>query len=129
MANMLELYDARVSRVHLVGATAEIHFSFALIHNTVGTPGRDTGKNWTQEAILLLEDAEIIGEMPPLPNTVIDGYLQDNTTRHELIPLPYAREDAASLHLVFTDDSILDIRGINPQIKLVGSKVFLDDYF
>jgi hypothetical protein len=126
MASELELYDARLSYIHLSDDMAEIHFSYAFIHKSTGTPGRDTGKGWSQEAVLVLEGAQVGKPLPPLPNTIVDGYLEAGGTRYELIPLPFEREGPGLLHLEFGDGTALEVRGYNPLIRLEGEKVFLN---
>lgn len=124
MGSELELYEARVSYFRFVGAVAEIHFSYACIYKTQGLGRRDTGRGWSQEAVLLLQQAEAVEPLPPLPNIVMDGYLEVDGVRHELIPLPFERSSSAQLHLEFSDGTALEVRGVGPMIKLLGDKVF-----
>lgn len=128
MGSHLELYEARLSYLRLDSEPAECHFSYAHIHKTRGMPPRDTGRGWSQEAVLLMEDASLVTDRPSLPNTIVDGYLEAVGTRHEPLPLPFERSGAARLYLRFADDSSLELRGNNPTIKLLGEKVFLQDY-
>ena len=125
MGNSLELYEARVSYLQFVNQSVEIHFSYACIHKFMGQAGRDTGKSWSQEVVLSLQDAQLVAPMPPLPNVVLDGYLEVDGDRYELIPLPFERVSPASLHLEFSDESVLEVYGKYPLIKLLGEKVFL----
>ena len=128
MGSELELYDARVSYIRSSEGQTAIHFSYALIHKTKGTPGRDTGRSWTQDSVLLLDEAELDDALPPFPNTVVEGFLEVNGARHELISLPFEQEGSARLHLEFIDGTTLDVRGENPVIKLEGQKIFLEGY-
>ena len=128
MGSELELYDARVSYIRFADAVAEIHFSYAFIHKTKGTPGRDTGNGWSQEAVLSVEDARLAEPLPPLPNVIVDGYLEVEGRRHELIPLPCERVAPCLLHLDFSDGSVLEVRGEHPLITLLGEKVFLQEF-
>lgn len=128
MGSELELYDARLSHIRFAEGAAEIHFSFAYIHKTKGMPGRDTGKGWSQEAVLRLQKARVSEPLPPLPNVIADGYLVVAGARFELIPLPFEREEHALLHLEFSDGTALDVQGEHPLIRLEGEKVFLEGY-
>ena len=128
MGSVLELYDARLSYIRFVEDEAEIHFSYAYIHKTKGVPGRDTGTGWSQEAVLFLRNAQAPEPLPPLPNVIVEGYLEVNGIRYELIPLPFDREESCLLHLEFTDDTVFDVRGDHPLIKLEGAKVFLESF-
>jgi hypothetical protein len=128
MGSELELYDARLSYIHFSDGAAALHFSYAYIHKTVGAVGRDTGRGWSQEAVLLVLDAQVNEPLPPLPNVIVEGYLEAGGTRYELIPLPFEREGAGLLHLEFSDGTVLELRGEEPQITLQGAKVFLEDF-
>lgn len=125
MGDALELYEARVSYLQFVNESLEIHFSYACIHKFTGHTGRDTGKSWSQEVILSLQDARVVEPVPSLPNVILDGYLEVDGDRYELIPLPFERVSPASLHLEFNDESVLEVYGKHPLIKLLGEKVFL----
>lgn len=128
MGSQLELFDARLSYIRFFEGEAELHLSYAHIYKTTGLPGRDTGKGWTQESILTLEAAERKRPLPPLPNTVVEGFLEVSGKRYELLPLPFAQEGAALLHLEFIDGTTLEVRGMNPAIMLEGEKIFLEGY-
>ena len=127
MASALELYDSRIDRIEASGGIVRVHFSHAYIHKSSGTPGKSTGTGWSQEAVLTLFDADA-GRLPPLPNTVSEGYLEVGGIRHELIPLPFKRKVAARLNLVFVDGAQLKIVGDKPVLELQGHAIFLDDF-
>lgn len=126
MGNLLELYQARLSRIEESEGFLFLHFSFAHIHKTVGEPVRDTREGWSQEVILSLENPQDITHFPSLPNSVVDGYIETNGKRYELIPLPFQREGSCLLHLEFLDETMLDIYAYNPTIHLEGDKVKLN---
>lgn len=128
MSSVLELYNARVSYVRFADEEAEIHFSYAYIYKAKGLPGRDPGTGWSQEAVLMLKDARMAGPFPSLPNIVDDGYLEVDGNRYELVPLPFEHETSCQLYLEFSDGTALKVRGEHPLIKLVGDKVFLEDF-
>lgn len=128
MGSQFELFDARLSDVRFLERRVELHFSYAHIHKTVGLPGRDTGKGWTQDTILTLEGAELEEPLPPLPNTIAEGYLEVYGERYELIPLPFLKEGPALLRLEFIDGNTVELRGMSPAIKLEGEKIFIEGY-
>jgi len=123
----LELYDSRVDQIHLVDGSAIIHFSHAYIHKSAGTPGRDPGTGWSQEAQLVLASVSSSGVLPALPNTISDGYLEVGGIRYELIPLPFGRRGKAILSLVFVDGSQFDVSGERPVVELSGTAKFLEN--
>lgn len=128
MGQQLELYDARVSFIREMEGSTEIHFSYAYIHSTVGTPGRDSGRSWTQEAILVLNNATLTTAAPSLPDSIIDGYLKHAGKRIELLPLPFEKSGEWLLHLSLAKGTSLEIQGNDPVIKLEGRKIFLEGF-
>lgn len=127
MRSGLELHDSRVSQIDLSDGFAAIYFSHAYIHKSSGTPGRDRGTGWSQEARLVLAEADASGPLPVLPNTIFEGFLEVGGIRHELIPLPFRRKVDAKLNLVFVDSSRLELVGKRPYIELLGAAIYLED--
>lgn len=123
----LELHDSRIGQVALADGVATVHFSHAYIHKSAGTPGKDAGTGWSQEVQLVLSEAECVGALPSVPNTIADGYLEVGGIRHELIPLPFTRRARARLALMFVDGTQLEINGARPFIELLGKPTFLED--
>ncbi len=128
MRSALELYDSRVNHVDLADGVASVHFSHAYIHKSAGTPGKDRGTGWSQEAWLILSEVESLGLLPPLPNMISEGYLEVGGIRHQLIPLPFRRKVGARLALVFVDGTELEIIGNKPFIELGGTPIFLEEF-
>ena len=128
MASALELYDSRVSRIDEANGIVSVHFSHAYIHKSSGAPGKSAGTGWSQEAVLTLFDVGALPELPPLPNTIAEGFLEVGGIRHELIPLPFKRKVGARLVLVFVDGAQIEIVGDMPVIELKGSAIFLEDF-
>jgi len=123
----LELLDSRLDQIDLVDGGAIIHFSHAYIHKSAGTPGKDPGTGWSQEAQLVLASVSGSRVLPALPNTISDGYLEVGGIRHELIPLPFSRRGKAILSLVFVDGSQFEISGERPVVELSGTAKFLEN--
>jgi len=128
MSSALELYDSRVSQITFVNGSAVIHFSHAYIHKSKGTPGRKPGTGWSQEAELVMGDAMLADPLPPLPNTIAEGFLEVGGVKHELIPIPFKRKVAARLHLTFTDGTGIEIVGQKPILELLGKAIYLEDF-
>jgi hypothetical protein len=124
----LELHDSRVSQIDLSDGVATIYFSHAYIHKSKGTPGRDRGTGWSQEARLVLLEVETPGLLPLLPNTISEGFLEVGGIRHEVIPLPFKRKVGAKLHLEFIDGVQIEIIGERPFIELLGTPIYLEDF-
>ena len=117
-----------MSRIELLDGLAIIHFSHAYVHKSKGTPGGDPGTGWSQEAKLVLWEATASGSLPPLPNTISEGFLEVGGIRHELIPLPFKRKVGAMLYLTFVDGVQTVIAGHRPLIELLGTPIYLEDF-
>ena len=128
MRSGLELHDSRVSHIEWVSGDAVIHFSHAYIHKSKGSPGKDTGTGWSQEAQLIMQGASSLAPSPPLPNTISEGYLEVGGIKHQLIPLPFKRKVGAKLNLVFVDGGHLEIVGDKPFVELFGAPIYLEDF-
>jgi hypothetical protein len=124
----LELYDSRVDRVDLVDGGAIVHFSHAYIHKSSGTPGKDAGTGWSQEAQLILAAVADFGPLPALPAAISDGYLEVGAIRHPLIPLPFSRRGRAILSLVLESGAEFEVVGERPVVELIGPARFLENY-
>lgn len=80
-----------------------------------------------------MEHAQLEVPLPPLPNTVIEGYLELNGKHYESIPLPLPQthtqpqKQSSRLYLQFADESVLALHGEHLEIRLVGEKLFLSD--
>ena len=79
--------------------------------------GEVRGTGWSQEARLVLSEAEPPGPLPLLPNTISEGFLEVGGIRHEPIPLPFKRKVGAKLWLVFIDGLEIQITGKRPFIN------------
>lgn len=128
MSDGLELHDSRVGHIEWLDGAAVVHFSLAYIYKSKGTPGRDPSTLWSQEADLFLWEAIASGPLPPLPNTISEGFLEVGGIRHERIPLPFKRKVAARLSLQFTDGSAIEIIGKRPFIELLGTPIYLEGF-
>jgi hypothetical protein len=128
MRSGLELHDSRVSHIEWVGDDVIVHFSHGYIHKSKGSPGKDSGTGWSQEAQLTMQGASSLVPLPPLPNTVSEGYLEVGGIKHALIPLPFKRRVGAKLNLVFVDGSQMEIVGDKPFVELFGAPIYLEDY-
>jgi len=127
LRSALELHDSRVSAIELADGIAAIYFSHAYIHKSKGSPGKDRGTGWSQEARLVLSEVQTVQPVPTLPSAIDEGYLEVGGIRHELIPLPFARKVDARLYLVFADATRLEIVGRKPFVELLGTAMYLED--
>ncbi len=122
MGRVWELFDSRVSNLRFQAEKVELHFSYTYIYLE-----HKPAVVWSQEVIMLMEHAQLEMPLPPLPNTVIEGYLELNGKHYESIPLPLPQKQNSRLYLQFADESVLALHGEHLEIRLVGKKVFLSD--
>jgi len=73
-------------------------------------------------------NATLSAPLPPLPNTISEGFLEVGGIRHELIPLPFKRKVGAKLYLTFVDGVQTEITGNRPSIELLGTPIYLEDF-
>lgn len=128
MSRGLELYQSRVSRVDKEQRTITIHFPHAAIYQAKGSPGRDPGILWSQEAELVLYDASMAATEVSLPNMIDDGYFEVDGERYDIIPLPLGEHESGHLHLTFAEGGELDVTGRHPILKLIGQAIRLEDF-
>ena len=124
----LELHDSRVNAIELEDGAAIVYFSHAYIHKSKGAPGRDRGTGWSQEARLVMSEAAISERLPPLPNTISEGFLEIGGIKHEIIPLPFKRKVGGALYLRFADGTGIEIVGDRPFVDLLGTPIYLEDF-
>jgi len=127
MHSALELFDSRVDRLESAADAVRVHFSHGYVHRSAGRPGSDPGTGWSQELAIVLHDAQVGVERGTLPASIADGYLEVGGVRHDLLPLPFKRRGAATLHLVFGDGSSLTVRGRAPVVETLGQPIFLEN--
>ena len=128
MRSGLDLHDSRIDGVEIIDADAYVHFSHAYIHKSKGTPGRDSGSGWSQEAVLVIAGAASLKPLPPLPNTIADGYLEVGGIKHTVLPLPFTRKADVNLSLVFHDGTSLELSGRGAAVELLGKAIYLEDF-
>lgn len=124
MGRIWELFESRVSHLRFQDEKVELHFPFTYIHLE-----HKPAVVWSQEVIMHMEHAQLEVPLPPLPNTVIEGYLELNGKHYESIPLPLPQpqKQSSRLYLQFADESVLALHGEHLEIRLVGEKLFLSD--
>ena len=93
----------------------------------MGTPGKDRGTGWSQEARLVLNEVAVVPPLPSLPNTIFEGFLEVGGIKHEVIPLPFRRRAGARLYLLFSDGVEMELLGTRPFIELLGTPIYLED--
>ena len=127
MRGSFELHDSRIDQVELSDSVARVHFPHAYIFQSKGQRGRHSGTGWSHEALLVIYSAEITTELPPLPATVSEGYLQVGATQHTALPVPFKRKADVRLSLVLNDGTAVNIAGRGAVVELLGQPIRLED--
>jgi hypothetical protein len=134
MSDGLELSDSRIDHIEVADGVATIHFSHAYIHKSKGTkskgtPGRDPGTGWSQEARLIFWDATALAPIPPsLPANIEEGFIEVGGRKQELLPLPFRHKVPTRLWLRLADGAEVNIIGEQSSIELQGRPIFLEDF-
>ena len=134
MNTAIQLHDCEISEVcHSSGSTT-IVFSTAYIHESVGVPGADPGRVWTQVAMITIGGTNPPSISVDLPIWVLGGTLAIGQTRHEdFIPARGQFEGDADLvfHLSTADGSdggTLRVKGSRVRIEVGGEPSEPEDY-
>ncbi len=127
MRSGLELHDSRVSHIELLNGDAMIYFSHAYIHKSNGTPGRDRGTGWSQEARLVLSEVRCDLAIPKVPNTIAEGTLEVGGIKHEIIPLPFKRRVPATLWMVFINGEKFELAAQRSFVELLSAPIYLEE--
>lgn len=128
MNSAIEIHDSKVNSITNRGSFLEVCL-IAYIHKSEGTPGRDPGTGWTQDAILTFGSGTLEGEIGEYPAwlsggiLVIDGEPLDNE-----IPIPLSRKGNTELKLEIFYNSPVVIRGNEVHLELRGTPTYVENF-
>src|SRR6476659_5990635 len=89
MNKAIELHDTSIVEIRISAEGISIRFAPAYLHQSEGRPGVDAGTGWTQDAMLFVSNATVIGIVPPLPCVLESGRLAvGNHSSDNIITLP-----------------------------------------
>jgi hypothetical protein len=126
MSSAIDLNDSRVNRIALEQGIARVEFSHVYRYTSRGRPGVDPGSEFTQPVALFLHDAQMHGQPPQLPATVLEGCLEHGGRRDDLLAMPFLRRGPATLELRFEDGSTVRLTGQAPRVITQGPARFLE---
>ena len=125
-----EFHDSELTSVEKRGDSIELCFD-ACIHGSEGTPGRDAGKSWYQDVVLVVGGGGVKGEITNWPAELYDGTLEiDGGTIQNVVPLPLGRTGSIRLTLKpsFYDGALV-VLGNRVRFELSpGVPGFIDDF-
>jgi hypothetical protein len=122
MGSVLQLYDSRVGAIRVDDFAVRVRFSLAYIARSAQRR-RGGGGLWTQEAEMIFPGGAVGMPLPPLPNTIADGFVEVGGVQHDTIRLPFKCRGRGALWLKFVDASTLSVSGLAPGIELLGNAV------
>ncbi|MEZ5384584.1 MAG: hypothetical protein R3F13_03620 [Prosthecobacter sp.] len=123
----IQLHDCEISGVNRSDGSTEVVFSTVYIHESVGVPGYDAGRIWTQGAKIVIGDSMPLSIVIESPIWVYDGSLRIGATSHEgFIPASGHHDQDAELVIVLStangsaDGGTLRVNGRGVKIELCG---------
>jgi hypothetical protein len=100
------------------------------IHQSEGTPGRDAGSGWIQEAILRINNARVEGSFSKFPVTLGDGNIQlGSQTFDNEIPVPLRHNGSIALRLIGSESGeVVSFTGSGAELELLGEPEYVEDF-
>jgi hypothetical protein len=87
------------------------------------------GKGWTQDVDLVLLDAEVVSQSPPLPARIADGSMRTPSgPYHNLLNLSLTELGAVVLTLEFFDESALEVEADGVHAVVQGPLTFIENF-
>ncbi len=127
MNRALELFESRVDRLSARDGELHVHFSHGYIHQTRGEPGSDPGTAWSQELVIVMDQARVENDAVRLPDDIVAGWLEAGGVRYELVPLPFSRPGEVRLRLELRGGSVLQASGRGVSVRLLDAPIFLEN--
>ena len=127
MNRALELFESRVDRLSAGAGSLQVHFSHGYVHQSRGEPGSDPGTAWSQELLIVVDEARVDKHDVHLPDDIVGGWLEADRVRYELLPLPFFRRGDVALRLELRGGGMLQATGRSASIRLLDAPIFLED--
>lgn len=126
----IELHDSVIGSLSIDGSDLKLSLSPAYVHQSLGTPGIDSGDGLVQDAIITIRDGFIEGEAPELPTEILDGEcVIGSQTYNNSIPLPLNQDGAVRLVLnVAPDYREIMLSGTHISVRLMGDPKWIEKF-
>lgn len=116
----IELHDSTLASVLVEGGRAFVQLRPAYIH-------RD-GKGWTQEADIVIADAQVDLGGALLPANLADGRVSSKFgPYHNLLELPMKVPGPVSIALELFSEEIIRVSGNGAEVVLHGDATYLEE--
>ena len=115
-SSTIELVGSRILGVAVDGGTVRVRFEPAYIVKSM--TGSTERTRWWQNGELVLESAEVDGDLPPLPANCLGGDVGENVyTYRDMIPVPLRSRGRVRCDL--------RVEGSEAHIRVTGSAIEL----
>jgi len=115
-SSTIELVGSRILGVAVDGGTVRVRFEPAYIVKSM--TGSTERTRWWQNGELVLEGAEVDGDLPPLPADCVGGDVGENVyTYRDMIPVPLRSRGRVRCDL--------RVEGSEAHIRVTGSAIEL----
>jgi hypothetical protein len=130
MNKAIELHDTSIVEILISVDGISIRFAPAYLHLSEGRPGVDAGTGWTQDAILFVANATVIGKVPPLPCVLESGCLAvGNHSSDNMIALPLETSEPLTFTANFMHlDFRIDVEGSGGKLELLGTPRYVERF-
>ena len=125
-SSSIELPGSEIGKIALDHGILTIHFSRAYIFKTM--TGSVERTKWWQEGNLIVDEAEVEGELPAGPLTLVGGDVVENVfTYRDMIPIPLESRGAVSCDFAFEGtERRLVARGEGIRLSMIGVPKYLE---
>jgi hypothetical protein len=132
----IEIHDSTLGLIAFENGVAVLYFPHVYIHSSDGRPATDAGTGWTQEAVIRIENAHIVGKLFDESREAYSGqghHLSDGSLRingsvsDNLIPIPLDVQGDIELTLEWSG-AILRVHGNSVRLDLIGKAEYVEDH-
>ena len=121
LPHSIELHDSKLSGIERHGESIHIYLTPAYIHRA--------GKGWTQNVVIIVNEATVEGGEVDLPTKLGDGYMQTRLgPYHNLLNVPFAVGGPVKLELELMSGEVITIKGIGVAHKFKDGPVFVEEF-
>ena len=122
----IELTGAQIDRIEFADGTVRLHFP--RVHIVKSMTGSAERTRWWQAGDLVLEDAEVEGDIPTGPLVCAGGDVGENVyTYRDMIPVPLASRGHAHCALSFEGTGHkLVARGSGVRLEMIATPKYIE---
>ena len=122
----IELPGSELEAIRLEDGCLRLHFSRFIILKTM--TGSSETTRWWQTGDLVMEEAEVAGDLPTGPLICAGGDIEDNIfTYRDMIPLPLSSRGSVGCDLGFRDsNACLKVRATSIRMEMTGLPKYIE---